>query len=169
MCSILCEYCALYYFDILSGCCFAKILREVQIASLKWYSGPEYQNVSSFIVCFKTFPICSVIKSWLTVFHSIHLSAYFMLVHMRHKPRDCIPCVSIFLLDRQNTCAICVQRCRGLLWFLIYLPSLGKKATVHRLTTMLATFTNVLFLGHNHLLTTGAHDSWLSPECQWGW
>ena len=34
--------------------------------------------------------------------------------------------------------------------------SLGKKATIHQVTTMLATFNNVLFLGHNHLLTTGA-------------
>ena len=38
---------------------------------------------------------------------------------------------------------------------LIY--SLGKKATFHQVT-MLATSTNVLFPGHNHLLTTGTND-----------
>ena len=32
--------------------------------------------------------------------------------------------------------------------------SLGKKATMHQLTTMLATSKNVLFPGHNHLLIT---------------
>ena len=37
--------------------------------------------------------------------------------------------------------------------------SLGKKATIHPLTTMLFTFKNALFPGHNHLLTTGADDS----------
>ena len=33
---------------------------------------------------------------------------------------------------------------------------------------MLATAKNVLFPGHNHLLTTGTDDLtfWLSPECQ---
>ena len=36
-------------------------------------------------------------------------------------------------------------------------------------TTMLATSKNVLFPGHNHLLTTGDDDLtlWLSPEHQW--
>ena len=33
--------------------------------------------------------------------------------------------------------------------------SLRKKATIHRVTIMLATSKNVLFPGHNHLLTTG--------------
>ena len=32
----------------------------------------------------------------------------------------------------------------------------AKKATIHQLTTMLATSKNVLFPGHNHLLTTSA-------------
>ena len=36
--------------------------------------------------------------------------------------------------------------------------TLGKKATVHQLTTMLSTSKNVLFQGHNHLLTTDADD-----------
>ena len=36
--------------------------------------------------------------------------------------------------------------------------TLGKKATIHQLTTMLSTSKNVLFPGHNHLLTTGADD-----------
>ena len=37
--------------------------------------------------------------------------------------------------------------------------TLGKKATIHQETTVLATSKNVLFLGHNHLLNTGADDS----------
>ena len=36
--------------------------------------------------------------------------------------------------------------------------SLHKKATIHQVTTMLATSKNVLFPGHNHLLTTGGND-----------
>ena len=36
--------------------------------------------------------------------------------------------------------------------------SLSKKATIHQLTTMLSTSTNVLSPGHNHLLKTGADD-----------
>ena len=32
--------------------------------------------------------------------------------------------------------------------------ALRKKATIHQVTTMLATSNNVLFPGHNHLLTT---------------
>ena len=32
------------------------------------------------------------------------------------------------------------------------------KPTIHQLTTMLSTSKNVLFPGHNHLLTTGADD-----------
>ena len=35
---------------------------------------------------------------------------------------------------------------------------LRKKATIHQVTTMLATSKNVLFPGHNHLLTTSADD-----------
>ena len=35
---------------------------------------------------------------------------------------------------------------------------LRAKATIHHVTTMLATSTNVLFPGHNHLLTTGTDD-----------
>ena len=34
----------------------------------------------------------------------------------------------------------------------------AQKATVQEVTTMLATSENVLFTGHNHLLTTGADD-----------
>ena len=33
-----------------------------------------------------------------------------------------------------------------------------KKATIHQLTTMLFTSKNVIFPGHNHLLTPGADD-----------
>ena len=35
---------------------------------------------------------------------------------------------------------------------------LCKKATIQQVTTMLATSKNVLFPGHNHLLTTGTDD-----------
>ena len=44
--------------------------------------------------------------------------------------------------------------------------SLCKEATIHQVTTMLATSKNVLFPGHNHLLTTGTDDLslWLSPS-----
>ena len=47
-----------------------------------------------------------------------------------------------------------------------------KKATVHQVTTVLATSKNALIPGHNHmLLTAGADDPtlWLSPECQQEW
>ena len=37
-----------------------------------------------------------------------------------------------------------------------------KKATIHQVTTMLSTSKNVLFPGHNHLLTTGNDDLTLS-------
>ena len=34
----------------------------------------------------------------------------------------------------------------------------GQKTTIHRLATMLSTSKYVLYLGHNHLLTTGSDD-----------
>ena len=55
--------------------------------------------------------------------------------------------------------------------------ALGKKASIHQVTTMLATSKNVLLTGHNHLLTTGADDPSLAGTraiikvlghpCQW--
>ena len=36
--------------------------------------------------------------------------------------------------------------------------TLPKNATIHHVATMLATFKNVLFPGHNHLLTTSTDD-----------
>ena len=44
----------------------------------------------------------------------------------------------------------------------------AKKATIHQVTTMLATSKNVLFPGPNHLLTTGSEDPTLrlSPKRQ---
>ena len=36
--------------------------------------------------------------------------------------------------------------------------TLCNKTTIHQVTTMLATSQNVLFPGHNHLLTTGTDD-----------
>ena len=41
---------------------------------------------------------------------------------------------------------------------MLHCRALRKKATIHQVTTMLATSKNVLFPGHNHLLTTGADD-----------
>ena len=51
---------------------------------------------------------------------------------------------------------------------IIVVASLHKKATIHQVTTMLATSKKVLFPGQNHLLTTGTDDPtlWLLPECQ---
>ena len=37
-------------------------------------------------------------------------------------------------------------------------PGLCKKATINQVTTMLATSKNVIFPGHNHLLTTSTDD-----------
>ena len=34
----------------------------------------------------------------------------------------------------------------------------AQKVTIHQVTTMLTTSKNVLFPGHNHLLTTGTDD-----------
>ena len=50
----------------------------------------------------------------------------------------------------------------------IYQMTLHKKATIHQVITMLTTSKNVLFPGHNHLLTAGTDDPilWLSPERQ---
>ena len=43
--------------------------------------------------------------------------------------------------------------------FLLYICiTQCKKATIHQVTTMVATSKNVLFPGHNRLLTTGADD-----------
>ena len=49
--------------------------------------------------------------------------------------------------------------------------TLPKKATMHQVTTMLATSKNVLIPGHNHLLTTGTDDPtlWLSPKREQVW
>ena len=41
----------------------------------------------------------------------------------------------------------------------------AKKAIIHQVTTMLATSENVLFPGHNHLLTTSTDD--LTPAGAW--
>ena len=51
-----------------------------------------------------------------------------------------------------------------------YMGALRKKVTVHQVTTMLATSKNVLFLGHSHLLTTGADDPtlWVLLDRQQG-
>ena len=40
----------------------------------------------------------------------------------------------------------------------MYEIPLHKKATIHQVTTMLATSKNLLFPGHNHLLTNDTDD-----------
>ena len=52
-------------------------------------------------------------------------------------------------------------------WNQTYVPSLCKKATIQQVTTMLATPKNVLFLGHNHLLTTSTDDRTLIIAGAW--
>ena len=49
---------------------------------------------------------------------------------------------------------ICPLTIQGLCCYI----TVGKKATIYQVTTMLATATNVLFPGPNHLITTGADD-----------
>ena len=44
------------------------------------------------------------------------------------------------------------------LFFEVFFFTLGKKDTIHQVTTMLATSKDVLFPGHSHLLTTGTDD-----------
>ena len=48
-------------------------------------------------------------------------------------------------------------------YWMLCMVTLGKKATIHQVTTMLATSKNVLVPGPNHLLTTGADD----PSLEW--
>ena len=61
-----------------------------------------------------------------------------------------------------------LQNCGNLPFIFIlnsYLPllkPLRKKATIHQVTTMPTTSKNVLFPGHNQLLTNGADDPSLS-------
>ena len=46
--------------------------------------------------------------------------------------------------------------------------NIAQKATIHQVTTMLATTKNVVFPSHNHLLTTVTNDLtlWSSPKRQ---
>ena len=57
------------------------------------------------------------------------------------------------------------QHKTNLLWAFTGLHTLNKQATIHQVTTMLATSKNVLFTGHNHLLTTGIDDPSLAGAC----
>ena len=51
-------------------------------------------------------------------------------------------------------------------WYTYWAATIAQKATIHQVTTMLATSKNVLFPSPNHLLTIGADDQnlGLSPE-----
>ena len=77
-------------------------------------------------------------------------------------------CDNLLLHDiRTSMLPVCLQRAK-LCYSLTssILPEQGvplhKKATIHQVTTMLATSENVLFPGHNHLLTTGTDDTSLA-------
>ena len=72
----------------------------------------------------------------------------------------------IVLFNLPNACAIYIQ-CFMSYNIIIYL-SLHKKVTINQVTTMLATSINVLFPGHNYLLTTSIDDPtlWLSSKRQ---
>ena len=59
----------------------------------------------------------------------------------------------ISLIIRQWSPWLCFHCFAVICW-----ATLRKKATIHQVTTMLATSKNVLFPGHNHLLTIGTDD-----------
>ena len=64
-----------------------------------------------------------------------------------------------FMLYGQTCLKInCLSLSLSLSLSLLLRISLGKKATIHQMATMLATSKRVLFPGHNHLLTNGADD-----------
>ena len=71
----------------------------------------------------------------------------------------CIVYVCPGLHTSVTVCTALEQECSG--EYNTY--TLGTNATIHQVTTMLATSKNVLFPGHryNHLLTTGADNSTL--------
>ena len=55
--------------------------------------------------------------------------------------------------------SICIKQIHILQWLdQLHTITLRVKATIHQVTTMLVTYRNVLFPGHNHLLTTGTDD-----------
>ena len=62
------------------------------------------------------------------------------------KPKDHSPTIT-HILDQPSVCFSSTRR-----------VSQRIKATIHQLATMLCTSKNVLFPGHNHLLTTRADD-----------
>ena len=61
-----------------------------------------------------------------------------------------------------------IRDAKGPYWDLVSLNNitLYKKATIHQVTTMLAIYKNVLFPGHNHLITTGTDDALIIAKCQ---
>ena len=100
------------------------------------------------------------------------------LLHLAHGPLCCswicntnpqrnVSLVQCNMRDREsgwlhNSTALSFSISSGLCFILfisfLSLPlvhALRKKATIHQVTTMLATSKNVPFPGHNHLLTTG--------------
>ena len=71
-------------------------------------------------------------------------------------------------MDFYETCnKWSAQKCVPRVWFLSdFMPA--KKVTIHQVTTMLSTSKDILFPGHNHLLTTSTDDLTLclSPKHQ---
>ena len=92
-------------------------------------------------------------------YHVLHTAIFYPFIIQ-------IPQTNSFLFpirDLLHTDIIVFKRC--LMWqsllcvvLLQDIHTQRKKATIHQLTTKLSTSKNVLFPGHNHLLTTGADD-----------
>ena len=57
-----------------------------------------------------------------------------------------------------NSCICNMCKSNKISLVLTYMVSQRKQATIHQIYTMLATSKNVLFPGHNRLLTTGTDD-----------
>ena len=70
---------------------------------------------------------------------------------------DFVPCVNLEMVYQS-----CIMFCEFSYLDVWLRQPLRKKATIHQVTTMLATSRNILFPGHNHLLTTGTDDPSLS-------
>ena len=78
------------------------------------------------------------------------------LAHLQVKKKDiCSVNTATKALSASNT-SFFIQTISSELIETLYTGQ--KKAIIHQVNTMLATSKNVLFPGHNHLLTTGADD-----------
>ena len=85
---------------------------------------------------------------YIQVFSSACTNAF-----IRSQPFPC------FLLLNESSYTSCwANICHIMIWGKNLQITLRKNITIHQVTTMLATSKNVLFLGHNHLLTNGTDD-----------